>query len=59
MLLEQCPLCGCNDMMDIPEIGCRCSNCDEVFKYDDRNGFAIVSKEEWIQYLNKSGEQSC
>lgn len=53
MLLKECPMCGCKEMVEIPEIGCKCSNCDEIFKYDDRYGIGVVSLEEWVDYLNK------
>ena len=53
MLLKECPMCGYKEMIEIPEIGCRCENCDEVFKYDENHGYDIVSLEEWIRYLSK------
>lgn len=53
MLLKECPLCGCKEVIEIPEIGCRCNNCDEVFKYDEEYGVDIVSLDEWVEYLIK------
>ena len=52
MLLKECPMCGLNKMVEIPDLGYKCTNCDEIFKYDDRYGFDVVSLEEWVEYLN-------
>ena len=54
MLIKECPLCGCKEILDVPDLGCKCANCDEVFKYDERDGFTLVPLEEWVEYLNKA-----
>ena len=54
MLLKECPMCGCKEMIEIPDIGYRCENCDEVFKYSEKYGYEIVSLEEWKRYLSKN-----
>ena len=53
MLLKECLLSGCKDIAEIPDIGFRCNNCDEVFKYDEKYGVDIVSLDEWVEYLIK------
>ena len=54
MLIKECPLCGCKSIIDIPEIGCKCSNCEEIFKYDERFELLPVSLEEWKDYLDRA-----
>ena len=51
MLLKECPMCGYKKMTEIPNIGYKCENCDEVFKYSEEYGYDIVSLEEWVGYL--------
>ena len=53
MLLKECPMCGCKNMSEVADIGCKCNNCDEIFKYDDHYGINIVSLGEWKEYLDR------
>ena len=54
--LKECPMC-CGEMVEIPELGYECKNCGEIFTTDDRYEIRLVTREEWIQYLDKIDRQ--
>ncbi len=56
MLLKVCPMCGCKEMKEISELGCKCSNCDEIFKYNEKFEAVPAPLEEWVEYLNTRKE---
>lgn len=52
MILKSCPVCGCEEMIEVPKLGVKCQNCDEIFAPDERYGITTVSLAEWLAYLN-------
>ena len=56
MLLEMCPMCGYMDLVDVPQLGRQCTNCNEIFRSDERYGISIVTLEEYKEYLEKRGK---
>ena len=54
MLLESCPMCGNKDLVDVPQLGRQCTNCDEIFRSDERYGISVVTLEEYKEFLEKA-----